>query len=204
MFFLFSPFSCTLYCSFSTKSFLLLYKYVCYFLIPLVLNSLPTTLLFCTHSRPSKLAFSCSFIPIHSSVYLTSLSLLLRNCICQGQQWLPWSKLNGLFSVIASCDLSGTQHWGHSFFLKYLSWFSTLLVFFLSCCSSMPLVDSPSSPKSKLWTFSGFGLNWVSFVSPNSSLLQCFLVRVLWPFWVRQFFVVWDVLCIEVLLNPRY
>lgn len=82
MFFLFSPLSCTVYCSFSTKSFLLVYKYVCYFLVPLVLNFLPTTLLlFCTHSRPSKPASSCSFTPIHSSLYLTSLSLLLRNCL---------------------------------------------------------------------------------------------------------------------------
>lgn len=103
----FSVLSCTIYCSFSTESFLSLHKHVLT-KFPLVPNSFQTTLLlFHTYSWPNMPAFSSSFVLLipYSDPTLTAP---LRHYTCQGHPTLPWSKLSGQFSILALWDLSST------------------------------------------------------------------------------------------------
>lgn len=158
------------------------YKNVCFLKIPLVPSSFPTALL-----------LFYSFKSILSSLYPTLLSLRLRSCICQGHQLLPWSKLNGQFFVLASCELFGTQHWWQPFFLKHLS----CLVFYLPGFPSLSLA-TPSQchyltppPHSNL----NFGLSLVLVWTEYSSFSLS--PSVSWSFGAWQLFVVWYVLSLK-------
>lgn len=168
----FSFLSCTISCSFSIESFLSLYKHVLT-KIPLVPNSFQITLLlFCTYSWPNMSAFSSSFVLLIPYLDPT-LTAPLRHYTCQEPPWLPWSKLSGHFSILALCDLSGTQLCWYPLLFVMLSFLGfPLLVFSLPSngyCFSISSIDPSSWTKSKGWTWSGFGLNWVLSLSFSPS-----------------------------------
>lgn len=161
-------------------------------------NFSPTTLLlFYTHSRPHKLAFSYSFMPILHFIWLYS------HCPLEIAFVKYTSDFHGANSMASSLFLPHLTSLASNTddipsFLKHLPFLIFYSPRFLSrrslATSSQCHYLTPSSHPS-LNSRLSLVLVWTEYCF--FSLPQCFLVRVLWPFWARQFFVLWDVLCIE-------